>query len=100
MTRHIEEDAVQAWTEANAVTGHNNVVKDICWSPQGEFLASTRLVYTVPSCPRDRKSDPIFAPVWTKPRGFTDFYLQIHGVRSRVPRFMVTTSWVCSSWTL
>lgn len=36
--------AVQAWTELNAVTGHNNVVKDICWSPQGEFLASTRFV--------------------------------------------------------
>jgi len=42
--KNVEEDAVQAWTEANAVTGHNNVVRDICWSPQGEFLASTRFV--------------------------------------------------------
>ena len=41
---NVEEDAVQAWTEANAVTGHNNVVKDICWSPRGEFLVSTRSV--------------------------------------------------------
>jgi len=40
----IDEDAVQAWAEANAVTGHSNAVKDICWSPQGEFLASTRSV--------------------------------------------------------
>lgn len=41
---NADEDTVQAWTEANAVTGHNNVVKDICWSPRGEFLASTRFV--------------------------------------------------------
>jgi WD40 repeat protein len=41
---NLQGDAVQAWTEANAVTGHNNVVKDICWSPQGELLASTRFV--------------------------------------------------------
>ena len=46
---NIEEDAVQAWTEANAVTGHNNAVKDICWSPGGEFLASTRSVSIVPN---------------------------------------------------
>jgi len=41
---NVGEDAVQAWTETNAVTGHSNAVKDICWSPQGEFLASTRYV--------------------------------------------------------
>ena len=41
---NVEEGTVRAWTEANAVTGHNNVVKDICWSPQGEFLASAGFV--------------------------------------------------------
>ena len=41
---NAQGDIVQAWMEANAITGHNNVVKDICWSPRGEFLASTRFV--------------------------------------------------------
>ena len=90
--------AVQAWTEANAVTGHNGAVKDICWSPQGEFLVSTRFVQ--PTIHRSRTGNMTLSTVWTKLRGSTDFYLQIHGARSHVPRFMATTSWGCSSWTL
>ena len=86
----IQGGAVQAWTEANAITGHNNAVKDICWSPQGEFLASTRLVQAIVHWLRT--GNLILFTVWTKLRGFTDFYHQTYGARSHVPKFTVTTS--------
>ena len=95
---NVREDTVQAWTEANAVTGHNNVVKDICWSPQGEFLASTRFVRDI--IRRTETRNLISSIVWIKPRGSMGSYLQMCGVRSHVPRFMATTSWEYSFWTL
>jgi elongator complex protein 2/cytochrome c oxidase assembly factor 5 len=30
------------WSEAVALTGHQDVVKAVCWSPNGEYLISTR----------------------------------------------------------
>lgn len=95
---HVQGGAAQAWTEVNAVTGHNDVVKDVCWSPQGEFLASTRFVQTTTHLLGIGILKQ--SPVWIKLRGFTDFYLRTYGERSHVPRFMAMTSWVCSSWTL
>ena len=93
---NVQGDTVQAWAEADAVTGHNNVVKDICWSPQGELLASTRFVRDVSHGPR--AINRLLSPVWTKQRGFTDSYRQIHGARLHVPRFTATTLWESSSW--
>ena len=94
---NVEEDAVRAWTEVNAVTGHNNVVKDICWSPEGEFLASAGFVSFIPSGLK-RIDLTLFIVVWTKPREFTGFCPRVYGARLHVPRSMATTSWGCSSW--
>lgn len=30
------------WSEVGAISGHSNAVKDISWSPQGEYLLSAR----------------------------------------------------------
>ena len=32
----------ETWSETGAISGHNGPVKDICWSPQGEYLLSAR----------------------------------------------------------
>jgi elongator complex protein 2 len=33
-----------SWIELGAIGGHNDSVKDLCWSPRGEFLISARCV--------------------------------------------------------
>jgi elongator complex protein 2 len=37
--RHVDDGQ---WQEATAITGHNGPVRGLSWSPQGEYLMSTR----------------------------------------------------------
>lgn len=38
---YLSDTASQQWTEAIAITGHQDAVKGLSWSPSGEYLIST-----------------------------------------------------------
>lgn len=44
----MSESALEEWSEVGAITGHRAPVRNISWSPQGEYLISARWVIGQP----------------------------------------------------
>ncbi|KAH7908505.1 WD40-repeat-containing domain protein [Hygrophoropsis aurantiaca] len=42
----VQNSSIESWTEIGAIGGHNGPVKDIDWSPQGEYLISVGIDQT------------------------------------------------------
>jgi len=82
---------IETWNEIGAISGHNGPVKGLDWSPDGNYLISSRyalfpLMFFA--------SNLTFVVVLTRRPGSMGQYgrpmvAQCHGMKSLVPKFMV-----------